>query len=349
MSEALRFTLCLAAAGAVHLAVLPSGERGAAGSAGAGGDAMVSLLASEGALGELIEDWQRAPVVNAPESPAEPVEITDVLPPVAQPNQPVALAVPRVPTMSISQPETAFVAPISPENLVVNTTPPTAAHRAPSLPDALAPSAPTAVPTPPLALAMPMPTPAPETAETRFTAPPPPPPPAPEPPAEPAAEPRPFVPAPPERPADLMRDVTPPAEPPATAPAAASPPPAAAPATAARRAQGSGGGESAGAQGQSADPGGAARQADALATWGARIRAQIERHRGRTAGRGRVTLRLRIQPNGALVSASVVQGSGNARLDTAALSAAQSARFPAADPVLGTAARTFQISLRFGR
>ncbi|WP_165814386.1 TonB family protein [Pararhodobacter oceanensis] len=142
-----------------------------------------------------------------------------------------------------------------------------------------------------------------------------------------------------------MRDVRPAAAPTA---AVASPPPAAAPATAARRAQGSGGGESAGVQGQSADPGGAARQADALATWGARIRAQIERHRGRTAGRGRVTLRLRIQPNGALVSASVVQGSGNARLDTAALAAAQSARFPAADPVLGTAARTFQISLRFG-
>ncbi|WP_417588658.1 TonB family protein [Pararhodobacter oceanensis] len=347
MSEALRFTLCLAAAGAVHLAVLSNGERGAAGSAGAGGDAMVSLLASEGALGVLIEGWQRAPVVNAPESPAEPVEITDILPPVPQQNQPVALAVPRIPNATMSQPETAFVASIPPENLVVNTTPPTAAHGDPSLPDALAPSAPAPVATPPLALAMPMPTPAPETAETRFTAPPPPQ--APEPPAEPAADPRPFVPAPPERPADLMRDVTPPAEPPATAPAAAGPPPAAAPATAARRAQGSGGGESAGAQGQSADPGGAARQADALATWGARIRAQIERHRGRTAGRGRVTLRLRIQPNGALVSASVVQGSGNARLDAAALAAAQSARFPAADPVLGTATRTFQISLRFGR
>ncbi|MGP9788700.1 energy transducer TonB family protein [Roseinatronobacter sp. NSM] len=85
-------------------------------------------------------------------------------------------------------------------------------------------------------------------------------------------------------------------------------------------------------QGQAAQSSGSADTASLMAKWAGAIRAAIQRQQRPpgTNARGTVHLRLQINSDGRLVSASVVGSSGSDRLDTAALQAVRRARLPQA-------------------
>lgn len=124
---------------------------------------------------------------------------------------------------------------------------------------------------------------------------------------------------------------------------------------AAQKAAGSGGGAQAG-------DGGAAQSAtlskarinDLRAGWGAAIRGRIERRKSYpSAARGAsgtVTVQLAISRSGKLAGVSVVQSSGNAALDGAAIKAVTAAgRFPAAPKGLSDASYSFTLPMQFSR
>lgn len=77
---------------------------------------------------------------------------------------------------------------------------------------------------------------------------------------------------------------------------------------------------------------GAGNSASALADWGGRIRAAVQRAQSRpqTRARGVVQLRLSVTAGGQLAGVSITGSSGNAALDQAALRAVQRARLPRA-------------------
>lgn len=84
---------------------------------------------------------------------------------------------------------------------------------------------------------------------------------------------------------------------------------------------------------------GGGNSASALAEWGGRIRAAVQRaqSRPRTTASGVVQLRLAVTAGGQLAGVSVSRSSGNADLDQAALRAVQRARLPRApEGVSGT-------------
>lgn len=112
----------------------------------------------------------------------------------------------------------------------------------------------------------------------------------------------------------------------------AKPAPRAAPASPpAQRASGQGAAAQRG-QGTAQVQSGGANSASALAEWGGRIRAAIQRAQTRpeTRARGVVQLRLSVTAEGQLASVSVTGSSGNAVLDQSALRAVQRARLPRA-------------------
>ncbi len=133
---------------------------------------------------------------------------------------------------------------------------------------------------------------------------------------------------------------------PVARPAALPPPTETAPA---RRAEGAGAGETRGSRAATEAPGqSAAARQTALAEWGGRIRARIDRARPRVAGRGAVTLSLTVARDGRLLAASVVAGSGQPALDRAALQAVTGAgRFPEAPAALRDASYSFRLPVRF--
>jgi periplasmic protein TonB len=174
------------------------------------------------------------------------------------------------------------------------------------------------------------------------------------------AEPAPFIDAPPPplptlrpkaRPVLRVAD-TPPADPPAQSAPVTQPKPAGS-GTAAQVATGSGGGTQAGDAGQASAAGvSGAAVADLKAEWGAGIRARIERKKRYPAGTtatGAVKLRLTVGADGQLQGLSVLQSSGDAALDAAAVKAVKAAgRFARAPKgVKGTA--TFTFNVRFER
>jgi protein TonB len=339
MNARLLFAACLAAAGTAHWVALPLSDTGVAGADGAQGADTLSVLASDGALTDLVAAWQRPPTVETVQNAVEMGETVESLPRVAEPTNPVALAMPQPRFDLPSDPsDRPFLEPSAPHLAQAAQSPRGVDGAEPSLIDPL-PDMPTVTPSHSTLTRLPSLQPlAAEPGEQAFTAPPPPP--------QPVAEPVPMPP-PPQRPADLTAPATPQPQRPAPT---ARPAPAPAPATAARTAQGGDSGTAAGTHRQSPDPGRAAQQADALATWGARIRAQIERQRRRVSGSGRVTLVLRVSTQGRLESVRIAQGSGSDALDNAAISAAQrGGRFPQAPEILGSAAHDFRITLRFGR
>lgn len=122
--------------------------------------------------------------------------------------------------------------------------------------------------------------------------------------------------------------------------------------TAAQRAAGSGGGGQAGQGGAGAAS--AAQGQNALASWGASIRARIERRKSfpRGAGRaqGNVVVSLTVARSGQLVAVGIAKSSGNPALDQAAVSAVQRAgRFPAAPAPLDKATYSFTLPVSFSR
>lgn len=92
---------------------------------------------------------------------------------------------------------------------------------------------------------------------------------------------------------------------------------------------------------------GGGTSASALAAWGGRIRAAVQRAQGRagTRARGVVQLRLSVTAGGKLAGVSITGSSGNAALDQAALRAVQRARLPRAP---GGVSGTHQFNLPVG-
>jgi protein TonB len=94
-------------------------------------------------------------------------------------------------------------------------------------------------------------------------------------------------------------------------------------------------------------------RADLQASWGASIRARIERRKAYPAAAGRatgtVTVRLTVSPSGRLGGVTVVQSSGNSALDQAALRAVGSARLPKAPQGLTDASYAFTLPMTFAR
>jgi protein TonB len=93
---------------------------------------------------------------------------------------------------------------------------------------------------------------------------------------------------------------------------------------------------------------------DLTATWGASIRARIEKRKrypsAADGASGTVTVRLTIARSGALTGLSIVGSSGNPALDEAAKKAVRSAgRFPAAPKGLPQDSYNFTLPMRFSR
>lgn len=204
------------------------------------------------------------------------------------------------------------------------------AASAPALPEAAPVRPAQAAPNPPLtAASTPLPLPQPDALPQADSSPAPPPAPAvkpkprPAPPApKPAAEPRPAQPAAPDS-------------------------------RAAQAATGSGNGGAAGTNGKAQAPTlSQGETADLTASWGASIRARIEKRkrypRGADGATGTVTVRLSVTRSGALAAVSIVSSSGHPALDDAAVKAVQGAgRFPAAPKGLPQDSYTFTLPMRF--
>lgn len=144
----------------------------------------------------------------------------------------------------------------------------------------------------------------------------------------------------------------------ASAPAATKPRPEQPPATdsrAGQTAQGTGDGAVAGGGGQSQAPSlSQGRINDLTASWGATIRARIEKRKrypmAADGASGTVTVRLTITRSGALAAVSIVASSGNPALDEAAIKAVRTAgRFPAAPEGLPQDSYSFTLPMRFAR
>lgn len=124
-----------------------------------------------------------------------------------------------------------------------------------------------------------------------------------------------------------------PRPPPRPDPRQAAPAPRASQPTAPRAAQAAGqGAQAQRGTGQAAQHSGQAPSASQLAQWGGSIRAAIQRRQSRpaTRARGSVHLQLQVSAEGRLMSVGVVQSSGDAALDQAALRAVQGASLPRA-------------------
>ena len=106
------------------------------------------------------------------------------------------------------------------------------------------------------------------------------------------------------------------------------------PQTAAPRAQRAAGQGSQGQRGEGSAQAqsGTTNSASLLAEWGGQIRSAIQRQQRSPGARanGTVQLRLQVRTDGQLASVSLVQSSGNAALDRAALQAVQRAQLPRA-------------------
>ncbi len=92
--------------------------------------------------------------------------------------------------------------------------------------------------------------------------------------------------------------------------------------------------------------------AEAQAQWGGRIRtavARAQRYPNSTRARGTVKLQIAVSPNGRVTGISVVQSSGDARLDRAAIQAVKRARLPRAPKELTRNSYRFNLPLAFKR
>ncbi len=143
--------------------------------------------------------------------------------------------------------------------------------------------------------------------------------------------------------------------PPAAEPAATPrpPQPAAPDSNAGQVAAGTGDGAAAGSSGKAQAPTLSQGQtADLTASWGASIRARIEKRkrypRGADGASGTVTVRLSISRAGSLIALSIAESSGHPALDDAAIQAVRAAgRFAAAPDGLPQDSYSFTLPMRF--
>lgn len=128
------------------------------------------------------------------------------------------------------------------------------------------------------------------------------------------------------------------------------PPPAAN--VAGQRAAGSGGDANAGASGsaQSANKP-SARATDLAISWGASVRARIERRAASVRGVGGTSMEVRVavSPTGGLLGVTVTRSSGDAALDAAVVRAVRSARLPAAPAGLTEPRYIYDLPMIFTR
>jgi protein TonB len=313
MSKLVQFSGLIGLSAALHVAAFWGAAPEGGGPSGAGGQAAVTLVAASASLSQAVEQWDRM---------AETVE--QVTAPTAPPlDERPELT--EAPAMDLRTPDQAQPSP---------------PLRQAALP---IPSAPLA-PAQPEAAAPPPPQPAPEVPRVRPIR-------RPEPPAPPAPQPAP--------PRDLARPAPVPApEPAADPPAQPTPDPAAEPAPAsapqpAARAAGDGGGAQAGRAAQSGAEAPSQAQVNALkARWGAGISNRIhrrQRYPSGTRAEGIVHLVVTVATDGTLAGVRIARSSGDARLDAAALRAAESARLPAAPRGMPAGTHGFSIALSFKR
>lgn len=122
--------------------------------------------------------------------------------------------------------------------------------------------------------------------------------------------------------------------------------------SAAQKAAGAGGGRQAGQSGaQSAATLSKGQQARLISVWGGQIRARIDRAKRAPSGarlRGRVVLRLTVQPSGSISAVSIAKSSGHKALDQAAIGAVKRAgRFARAPKGLEKPNYTFTLPIAF--
>ncbi|MEC3859974.1 TonB family protein [Mesobacterium sp. TK19101] len=323
----------LTLAGALHVAAFTLSPPGLSGgdSGGAGGTDALTLAALPPAMAQMVQDWTRAPeladTLPEPAAPiadaAAPAPRADPLPPRAHP-----LAAPRLDTATDKAPairtNPRLAPPVLPAQVTaqvaapVNPTQPTAATRPRSTPDRPLQRPRQALMKPPATAALPRVDPTP--AEPRHA---------------PGASLRPH-PRPDRTPAAQSR------------PTATDDAP-----RAAQRATGNGG-TTGGSTARPAAPSGPSRAAlqNAQAQWGAQIRqrvARAQRYPRGTRATGVVKLQITVTRAGTLAGARILTSSGDAALDRAALSAARSARLPAAPAALPDNRYSFNLPLRFAR
>lgn len=343
MTRAGELPVFVALAVLVHLGFWFGFSRTGSESAGAGGEATVSLMAASGEMAEMVEAWTRpvevTQVLEAPQTPpppdVTPTTRTDVSEPQAQPAHPDVLAQPNpdtaatvvlptplpdvpeieppTPPQDIATPQTAFQRPAE-----------VAAFEAPQLRQMTTPGTAPQLPQidqsnerPPLLDAAPR-------ASLR-----------------PVARPDPRQAAPQPAPAQPV------AQSPAPQPQTQRQSTGALPQTAAGQSSGQNAGNAETQRAATLSP--ATRQS-LLAQWGASIRNSVERQkrfpRG-TRASGTTLVRLTVSRSGSLLSASVARSSGNPSLDQAALLAVQRARYRPAPRQLDVSQFSFNLPLSF--
>ncbi|WP_116083818.1 energy transducer TonB [Tropicimonas sp. IMCC34011] len=369
-----------AAALAIHAAAFGLREpQGGAQSAGDGGSALVSLEASSASVAAMVEAWETPPDVSepAPVTAPPPPDMVDAPPPPPPVSESrPASAAPRTPTApapetmaALAPPPPPPPAPPPPETVALPTAeapedPPDEEEleeaeeelRADEAPDAAEPDEPE-----------------PELAEDQ------------PPETDPAEEPvqlseearellerddiSPLAPAQvATRPREMPERPDPPPPPPQPKRAEAQPQPKrqqqqpaeparqasrSSAASAAQRAAGSGGGQNAGGNRQSSVATlSSAQVANLKAQWGASIRNRVERGKrypsGARRASGTAVVQLTVTRAGGLAGVRLVQSSGNAAIDQAAVQAVQRAgRFPAAPSQLPGNAHSFNLPISF--
>ncbi|MGG7644314.1 TonB family protein [Rhodovulum sp. YNF3179] len=322
MRQAVEIAGFLSLAAGLHLAVfaLTAPPGGGAG-AGAEGRARVTLAAAPAGLAGTVAEWDRGPaaateVAAAQRAPVAPAAAPTVSPPETAP------AAPR--RMSVLAP-----APAQPARPTVETTPPPRAT--PDVMARLATPAPPSVDAAPRVTPRDAPAPGGARATPRMQA--------------PRAEPAPRL--------DTAPAAPPPPEVRPAAEAAVAPKPrpvrqASVP-VAPQKAAGPGAARTEGATVPRQAALTRGERATLMAAWGGQIRVAIERaKRGIRGGRGRAMVELTVTRGGRLAGVRVVQSSGDAALDRAAVAAVQRAgAFPPAPDRLPGQRFPFRLPVRF--
>lgn len=312
MRAYVEWPIFLSLAAGLHLAVVLPDQLEGVMSGGVGGDALLSIQGSSASVAAMVAKWEDVPEL-APE-----LERVEAPPPDVPPEAPEIDPVEAL-TLTARLPDAPPLPMVQRDTPVPMAAPPAK----PPSPDAMAVETsprpqprPDLRPEPVTRPAPPIPTPAPpsppQPSRTQPTqaAPPPPPP-------EPA----------PEAPREARRN---------TAPSAAVAP---------TRAAGQGGGAAAGRRGSAevATLSQSQRQS-LLVTWGAKVRARVARRAPRGVGKGRAIVEITLSGGGQLLGVRLLQSSGNAALDQAAVDAVRrSGRFPKAPAKLGISRHSFAL------
>ncbi|MDF1727894.1 MAG: TonB family protein [Sulfitobacter sp.] len=342
MSRVVEFVAFLGVAAALHgglwVGFAPPGQE----SEGAGGEAIVSLAASNGAMTELVADWTRPiDVLQQVPDVSPPLEATETLPRVAPARTDTTPARSAAPDpVAVAKAENLpLVESASPRSVVTARL----ADSLPQMPAAPQPAGGSQSPqlSPPTPMEAPRMAALPEALRAAPTET------LPQVDGESARSP--ILDRAPQ--ASHRPEARPQPRPAAKAQAPREPQKPAARAQSAQKAAGGNGGKSAGQKPvpQQASLSKAQRNS-LMAGWGAAIRNQVERRKRYPAGTrasGTTVLRISVARTGRLAGVSIVRSSGDRLLDQAAVRAVQRARYPAAPKGLTSAQYPFNLPIAF--